>query len=270
MRFLILFLLFSSFVHAQTLNKAVFKECVENSDPLGCTEEKFENSINDLVTYAITDSIKKVLKERYFSVSVIFVTDENGAVISKDTDIRCEFPELKKAIENYINSLPLLSPKNTENSINKRFLHTLYYTFMFDYVIKKYYIISKERLSIEKIKPNYYTLDTPILFPGCRYKKKEKGVAISKRSQKKFLNFINENFNIPPSDGNPRKVKIYTNISIEKNGTVKVLDIICSDEVLSQEMRNVIAKLPKFEPATLKGFPIRATFYFPTTVNIVE
>lgn len=270
MRFIIVFLLFSSFVHAQTFNKAVFKECVENSTPLDCTEEKFENSINDLVTYAITDNIKKVLKERYFSVSVIFITDENGAVITKDTDIRCKFPELKKAIENYINSLPLLSPKNTENSIDKRSLHTLYYTFMFDYVIKKYYIISKERLSIEKIKPDYYTHDTPILFPGCRYKKKEKGVAISKRSQKKFIKFINENFNIPPADGNPRKVKVLTGISIEKDGTVKVLDVICSEEILSQEMRNVIAKLPKFEPATLKGFPIRAIFHFPTTITYNE
>lgn len=267
MRFITLFLLFSSFVHAQTFNKAVFKECVKNSDPLGCTEEKFENKINDLVTYAITDSIKKTLKESYFSVSVIFVTDENGAVIPKYTDVRCEYSELKKVIENYISSLPLLSPKNTKKSTDKRSLHTLYYTFMYDYVIEKYYIISNERLRIEKIKPNYYTHDTPILFPGCKYKKREKGVSISKRSQKKFINFVNKNFNIPPSDGNPRKVKVYTNISVEKDGTIKALDIICTEEILSQEMRNVIAKLPKFKPATLKGFPLRATFLFPTTVT---
>lgn len=253
-------------VSAQNLDRAVFKECLSSPDPKLCTQQKFEEDINHLLTYDISEEIKKSLDKNYFSVSIIFVTDENGKIIPEITDIRCDYPSFKQAIEKYLNTLPALQPKNSSHE-EKRTLHSLHYTFMMDYVIKKYASVDKIRLEVEKIHPKYFMGEFPPVYPGCKCKKKDREILTNKCSNKKVMKFITKNFKIPPTNENPRSVRIMTSYIVERDGTITIDKITSPEEELNKEMERIIKMLPKFEPGKMKGFPVRATYTLPVTVT---
>ena len=251
-------------VIAQTFESAIFKECFDSPDPIICTTEKLEIDISNLVTYDITHDISKNIEKEYFSISFIFVTDYLGNVIPKDTEIHCDNLLLKEAITLYINTLPQLLPKSNGDK-EKRTLHTIYQTYKFDYVIKKYYPISKKRLAVEKIQPKYFICDKPVLFPGCNYKKKDQG--INARTNKKIRQLINKNFIIPDLGNDSKIVEIRVTMTIEKDGTTTIRKIESPEEILNQEMERVIKLLPIFTPAKMRDFPVATTYTFPTKIN---
>lgn len=262
-----LLLLLSINAKGQTLDAAVFKDCLNTTSPTICTEEKFKDDISALMTYDIANQIKETLKENYFSVSIIFLTDETGKLTPEYTDVRCDFPGFKTAIENYINNLPILTPKDSSYP-DRRTLHRLYYTFMPDYVTKKFYLASEERLEVEKISPKYYYADTPALHPKCRCKKKDKEKLINGCTAEKIYDYINKNFTIPGRpEGSPQVVKTYVTIEISKDGIVKVLRAISTEKALSDEAERVINSLPVMTPAKIKGFPVTTVLTLPITIT---
>lgn len=269
MRFTLFTLLLFLSINAkgQTLDTAVFKDCLNTTSPTICTEEKFKDDISALMTYDIANQIKETLKENYFSVSIIFLTDETGKLTPEYTDVRCDFPGFKTAIENYINNLPVLTPKDSSYP-DRRTLHTLYYTFMPDYVTKKFYLASEERLKAEKIAPQYFYADTPALYPKCNCKKTDREKLMNQCTKEKILKYINKNFNIPNTpEGNPRSVKIYISMQINKDGIVKVLRAISTEKELSDEAERVINSLPVMKPARIKGFPVTTVLTLPITIT---
>lgn len=267
---IILLLLTGTLATAQTSGEeAVFKECKDDKLPSDCTQQKLEMDISNLITYDISKDIEKTLQKKYFFISVFFVTDENGKVIPKETEVHCENLLFKNAIENYIKALPVFLPK-TNNDTERRTLHTIYQTYMFDYVVKKYYPATKERLSLEKIYPKYVLGESLPLYPGCKCKKEDIEQMSNKCTFKKIAKFIKKNFVRPPSNGNPRAVKIYCSFVIKTDGTLTIKEIIGREEELNKEMERVFNKLPKFTPSKLKGFPISTSYTLPTTINFFK
>ena len=262
--FTLFILLLQTTVTAQTFKSAIFKECYDSQDPVNCTQEKLEIEISNLVTYDITKDIIQNIKEEYFSISVIFVTDKNGKITPEDTEIRCDNLLFKKAITDYINTLPQLYPKNNED-LEKRTLHTIYQTYKFDYVIKKYYPASKQRLDAEKIFPSYFMHDRPVLYPGCEFKKKEK--ENNSCTTKKIMKFITKNLIIPDLGNDSKVVNIITAITIEKDGTTTIKKIYGPEDILNKEMERVIKSFPIFTPAKMKGFPIASSYTFPVKIT---
>lgn len=253
-------------IEKPALSNAILQECHIADNPQECTQEKLEIDISNLITYDMTKNIEESLRDKYFSISVIFVTDENGKVIPQETEVHCDNLLFKSAIENYIKALPSFLPKNN-NDTEKRTLHTVYQTYMFDYVIDKYYPASKERLALEKIYPKYVLGDTPPLYPGCKCKKEDKKTYSNECSIKKTKKFIMKNFIVPQSNGIPRAVKIYASYIVEKDGTITIKRIVGAEEELNKEMERVIMQFPKFTPGSLKGFPMRTSLNYPVTIT---
>jgi hypothetical protein len=127
----VLCLMASYIAMAQTVGEqAIFSECKNAQFPVRCTEDKITADITALLSGEIINEIEKSISRKYFTISVEFISDENGKIIPSETGIMCENNStLKAGIENYLNNLPPFIPKDIKHKIRKSYtVVTIVYT----------------------------------------------------------------------------------------------------------------------------------------------
>lgn len=262
--FCTLLVLLTFLATGQSLEQAVFTECLSVENPIECTNRKFGDDIRQLMNEDITADLKNTLDKNYFSISVIFATGESGRAIPEFTEVRCENTLLKKALENYIEYLPSIHAKDASHK-DRRSLHILNYTFIYDDILNKYYPATKERLELENIKPSTFSYTQPICV-GCENKDSEKAAECT---LKKVNKIIQQKLDISRITGSPRKIKIIASFTIKKDSTISIDKIICDEDNdrLKVEFKRALNFLPEFIPGNYKGIPVNAQYTLPVTIT---
>ena len=109
--------------------------------------------------------------------------------------------------------------------------------------------------------------DTPVIYPGC-----EGGTeTIRACSKEKFISFLKKEFN----DGlasdlnlNEGNYNINSIIKIDETGKCSAVKVDGPHEVLRNEMKRVIGKLPQLTPATKGGKPVTVSFVLPVNFKV--
>ena len=253
--------------NAQTITKlgeqAVFADCVTASLPYDCTLEKFEKDITALLTPQFTAELKDVIKADYFSVSIILLTDENGKIVREETDILCHYEPFKTAIKNYLSNLPSFYPKDTEQK-DRRSVFTLNYTFIYTNFKGGYFPASHKVLTAAHIKPETLPLDSYPTYADC----KSEEFANDSCFRNVISKVLTRKMRFPSSNEKNKVIKLYMSIKISKTGEITLESVDAADVYFTDEIRRVIKKLPKPEPAKVRGLPVASSFTVPLTVTL--
>lgn len=105
-------------------------------------------------------------------------------------------------------------------------------------------------------------------FPNC------KGIALEKSQecfQTELMNHIKKNFVFPEEAIEKRiTVKLLAKFIIDENGIAIVQEVIGppQSEIIKEELRRTILKLPKFEPAKHNGKVVKVKHAFPLMYSL--
>jgi len=244
------------------LRNAILPECVTDENPYKCTNDKLEFDIQNLIDEVVISTLLESSKA-YFSVSVAFITDDNGVVIKELTQIKSPSYLLTKRIQNYIAGLMPLTPKDSSIE-EKRSSHFINFTLLKDDASQKYYIADYLDLKEKKINPEYITPDIVSLYPGCDKLDKPTDPSCT---LKKVYEFIMKNYRIPEVDS-PTQVKMVVNFFIDTTGKIQVESIEGGENGFQKGVREAIVKLPRLTPTIYKGVPIIALHKLPISLNL--
>jgi len=242
------------------LQQAVFQECLNREFTSKCTTDRFKSDITNLISKEITDDISNNLRADFFTVSIILLIDENGRMISEETDILCEYLPLKTAIANYLKLIQLQPKSNGQK--DQRSVFTLNYTFVFSPIDKKYYAASAGELYTKKIITKYLPPDSNPVLPGCTDIDHDKE---SECTQEKLSRFFSKKLLLPSGITSTITVGIF--ITVDTNGEVTVNRIIGGNEDIQEEVMHAALRLPKLIPAKARGIPIEFTGIIPLYIN---
>jgi hypothetical protein len=108
----------------------------------------------------------------------------------------------------------------------------------------------------------YPNIDNPPKYMGCTETEKEK---IKEYTSKKIGEFIGDNFDkdIAKKLNTSGNVKIMTQFSIEKDGTIANIRARSKQKELAEEAKRVIKLLPKFTPGKHKGETVKVVYTLP-------
>lgn len=260
----IVFCLFANYiVLAQKLGEhAVFTECKNEKLPAQCTEDKLTSDITALITGDIIAEIEKN-STTFFSISLLFISDENGKIIPTETEIRCAGNEtLKKVIENYLNTLPSLIPKD-EKLEERRSVQIVNITYVQNEDNSNYHIAGYEELKTMKGLLNYIVPDTAPVYPGC-----EELLFQSKCLSENITKNIHKNYVMPRNIIGTGQDKMHVSLIIPIDGKMRVEEIAGSSKPFQDEVSRAIRRSPKIKPATKKGIPVATHVNLPLTINI--
>jgi len=260
----ILFMASSAAIAQKLGEQAVFTECKKQDFPATCTEDKIISDITALLTADIITDIEKTINRNFFTVSVEFISDENGRIIPSETGIMCEDnAALKAAIEHYLTSLPPFTPK--DKSFGERRSYTpINIVYLRNTDNENYHIAGYQEL---KTVENYKTFGPAIapIYPGCE------GAATKGEKMKCLAKGINQviakNF-VMPNIQNPGEDKMHVSLLIAIDGKVRVEEIAGSSAYLRNELTRAVKKIPKVQPAEEKGIPVAVHLYLPLTLRV--
>jgi beta-lactamase regulating signal transducer with metallopeptidase domain len=128
--------------------------------------------------------------------------------------------------------------------------------------------ITKEKPSAENNKSmEYPNIDNPPKYMGCTETEKEK---IKECTLRKIREFINQNFDksLAKKLGISGNVKIMTQFSIEKDGTIANVKARAKQKELAEEAKRVIKLLPKFTPGKQKGETVKVVYRLPIILAV--
>jgi hypothetical protein len=266
MRFLLfLFILVSQAGNSQEINRAVFEKCKGMDDPYECTDQKFAADMQKLVSGKITDDLRKSKDSAYFSINLAFISDEIGHVVNGTVQVACDNTLLKAAINNYITTLPLFYPKRNSDA-ERRTVHFYDYTFVFSKKHQNYQIASDDELKASKIKANYVMFITPPLLKEC-----SGSDDAYECTKQKLYKLVAKTYSIPKFEGPDRAVKLNATYMIEKDGSLTVKDITCSEDnkaMIEEYRRVLLEELPPFLPGNYKDVAVKTTYSLPVTINL--
>jgi protein TonB len=102
---------------------------------------------------------------------------------------------------------------------------------------------------------------------GCTETEKEK---IKECTLRKIREFINQNFDksLAKKLGISGNVKIMTQFSIEKDGTIANIRARSKQKELAEEAKRVIKQLPKFTPGKQKGETVKVVYTLPIILAV--
>lgn len=258
---LVIALAFCSLNYAQNSgiklgDQAVFAACVNEEDPYTCTLYTFEKIINQLITPKVIEELKASAHKDALPISILFVSDEEGNVITDDIEIICENNLLQATIRNIIYRLPAFYPKH-EKMENRKSIHVfnyLVYPQDSNYQTYNLSINNKQTVSFD----NFAT------YKNCKHEK-------NKNSYDCFYSyvttFINRYLKTPESKF-PYQEKMSVIFFINTTGEVIVTDIKGGSPKIKEEIRKTLQSLPNAEPARIKGIPTVQSFRLPITINI--
>lgn len=102
------------------------------------------------------------------------------------------------------------------------------------------------------------------IYPGCENAIDQRGCF-----QNKIFEHIKNNFRYPRKAYRENiQGKVFVSFVIEKDGIINVLNVKGPHELLEQEARRIIEKMPKVIPGTQKGEPVRMTMAIPITFKL--
>jgi len=241
--------------------QAVFTECTNSDTPYTCTLEKFKNDIGQLLTPEFQKELRYA-KAEYFPVSIILLTDENGKIVPEETDILCPYEPLKKAIKNYLLSLPVFHPKDVKQK-DRRSVFILNYTFVYSTIKKYYYIASKKLLNAAHIKQESLPFDSQPTYAECQSETDTE----SKCFRDVFNRIFNRKMRFPKYDSDT-VIKLHLLLRIANTGDISLVAVDTDDVDLINEINRVVTKLPKAEPSKVRGLAITSFLNLPITINI--
>ena len=105
-------------------------------------------------------------------------------------------------------------------------------------------------------------------FPNC------KGIAVEKSHecfQTELMNHLKKNFKYPElALENNIQGKFIAKFVIDENGSVLIQEIVGPNEaeILKEEVKRIVLKLPKFEPAKFKGKVVKVQHSYPLTFKL--
>ena len=258
-------LFFACWATAQKAGEqAVFKECAKEKLPGQCTTEKLEKDITALITGAMIEEITKG-NGQHFSVSVLFITDENGKVIPSGTEIRCAGnTALLGALQNYVANLPALVPKDAKLA-ERRSVHIVNLTYMKNSTNSNYHIANSDELKGKIL--NYILADTPPVYPGCA--EQDTYMAKYKCLETSLLKYFIRNYMMPEVE-NVGQDKMMIYMIIGNDGKLKVEKILGSSEPFRDEVYRLVKKAPAMQPALKNGIPVPMPVSVPLTLTISD
>ena len=105
-------------------------------------------------------------------------------------------------------------------------------------------------------------------FPNC------KGIAVEKSQecfQTELMNHLKNNFRYPELAMEENiQGRFIAKFIIDENGTVIIQEIVGPNEaeILREEVKRIVLKLPKFEPAKQNGKVVKVKHTFPLTYSL--
>ncbi len=109
---------------------------------------------------------------------------------------------------------------------------------------------------------------TPI-FPGCE---NELGsIAQKKCLYKSISEYVNENFDptIASNLGLEGKQRIHVLFNINTLGNVSNIKVDAPDQILEENAKEIIGKLPKMKPGTIRGEPVTVPYSLPIIFQVI-
>ena len=251
---------------AQKLGEqAVFAECKNEKLPSKCTDEKITDDITALLTGDIINEIEKSISRKYFTISVEFISDENGKIIPSETGIICEGnAALKNSIKNYLNNLPPFIPKDSKLDIRKSYtVVNIIYVQNTDN--QNYHIAGYNE---SKTINNYQRLGpgTVPVYPGCEKAatNKEKMACLAAG----ITQSIAKNYVIPNNVADAGQDKMHISMIIAIDGKLRIEEIAGSSLPFRNEVYRAIKRVPRIKPAEEKGIPFAVQLYLPLTLTV--
>lgn len=244
--------------------QAVFKDCITEASPYNCTVNRFKTEIAALITPQFTAALKEEIGADYFSVSIILLIDENGKVVEEETDILCHYKPLEEAIRTYLYNLPDFYPKDTKQK-DRRSVYVLNYVFLYNLIQKSYVHAPKNVLSTSQIKPEILPPDSYPTYEDCKFQDAGNDKCFSTTITK----LITKKMRYPRSDEKNKEIKLLAYLTISKTGDV-TLDRVEGDEdnYFYNELTRLIKKLPKPEPARIRGIAVASSYKMPLTIRL--
>jgi len=264
--FIAILFMASAVAMAQKLGEqAIFTECEKEELPAKCTEDKIIGDITALLTSdIITDIEKKTIYRNFFTVSIEFISDENGKIIPSETGIMCEDnAALKAAIENYLTTLPPFIPKDKVFS-ERRSYTPVNIVYLRNTDNQNYHIASYEELKTVGKHRTFGPASAPI-YPGC-----ESAVTKSEKMNclAKGINQVISKNLVMPYIQNSGEDKMHVSLLIAIDGKVRVEEIAGSSAYFRNEVTRAVKKIPKVKPAEEKGIPVAVHLYLPLTLRV--
>lgn len=130
----------------------------------------------------------------------------------------------------------------------------------------------KERLSKEEVEKalKLYYVDKIPTFKNCGEVKKNDGLECFNTE---MINHINKHFSYPSEAvRNQIQGEVWVRFIIDKNGYVTNVKTLGPDngELLNEEAKRVVAKLPRFKPAKNEGELVSVKYGFPINFSLEE
>lgn len=245
--------------------QAIFAECRKEELPVKCTEDKITADISALLTGEIIAEIEKSSSRKYFTVSVEFISDENGMIIPSETGIMCENnATLQAAIENYLNNLPPFIPKDKKIDIRKSYT-VVNIVYVQNTDNQNYHTAGYNELLTIKGYRSFGPSNAPV-YPGCENAatNKEKMACLASGITKS----IAANYVMPTNIKNAGQDKMHISMIITLDGKLRVEEIAGSSVPFRNEVYRAIKKVPKIKPAEEKGIPVSTHLLLPLTLNV--
>lgn len=260
-------LLVNTIAIAQKLGEqAVFTECKDAELPAKCTEDKITADLTTLLTGDIIADIEKNQSpdRKFFTVSVEFISDENGRIIPSETGIMCEGNEaLKTAISSYLTNLPAFIPKDKKLE-ERRSYTAVNIVYLQNTDNQNYHIAGYEELKTPRTYSRF-VVGSVAVYPGCETAatNKQKTECLAKG----VLQDISKNFVFPRVE-NSGQDKMHIRLIVPIDGKIRIEEIAGSSEPFRKEVYRAVKKIPKIKPAEEKGIPVASHFNLPLTLSV--
>lgn len=240
--------------------QAVFAECSKVNQPGICTHKKMENDITALITQDIIKELEKSGR-KYFSISLLFITDENGKVITSETEIRCENnDQLKLAIQNYVDNLPAFIPKDIKQA-ERRSVHIANLTYIQDTDTQSYHLGNDAELKAKGYAPDYINLDAPAAYKNCP---EGTFADMQKCLETDVRNAVMKAIYPPPIQGVER-MKVY--MLIDNDGKLIVEKIAGGSIACQESVMAAVKKVRQLTPAMKNGIPVPTYLMLPIVIQ---
>ncbi len=241
------------------IEKAVFESCMTEQDSYNCSKDRILDDFYNLINKTLLSTTVQ-LEGNYLTLSVVFIIDGEGKLITEDTEVQSNHEPLKIAVERYLRTLPIFIPKDT--GTDKRTLYTFNEIYLYNTETSTYEHTEVSEISKKGLKVITEKIETSLpRHPRC---KATDNIAECTYEEIQWL--IKRNYKFPQNARGIIRMNVI--FDIDEDGTVTITKIIGADEAFKKETLRVLKRLPKFVPAKIKGLPLKTYYNLPLTINI--
>lgn len=256
-----LFMAITSIGFAQKEKHAYLPEFKKSENRWKSTKEKIKADIVTLNDSKIRQEIKKKQLE-YFSISIVFIVDDKGNIITNDIRFLSEIESIKVPAIKYISELPAFVPKKASDENNNE-VYFIMETYIVETGSLNFHKAEKEELKQKSIKPTSLQPDEYASYPGCGQIKEGSYDCVIGKLREIFA----KNIVISPSMPSGT-TKAHVQFTINTNGTIEITEIISDSNEFKREIRRIFKKLPEMVPSKVSNIPMSSSFGLPLSLNL--